>query len=73
MRVQFPDPPAAYSPQEQQRFRRDLQDALERMFNRFEDLVLANGERLVLTAPGGGRFAVQVGDGGDLSAQAVQL
>ena len=44
----------------------DLEDADKSNFKHFEDVALANKERLILVAPNGNRYAVTVDNSGNL-------
>mgnify|MGYP003151245585 FL=1 len=44
----------------------DLEDADKSNFKHFEDVDLANNERLILVAPNGNRYAVTVDNSGNL-------
>ena len=49
----------------------DLEDADKSNFKRFEDVDLANNERLILVAPNGNRYAVTVDNSGNLGTTAL--
>ena len=49
----------------------DLEDADKSNFKRFEDVDLANNERLILVAPNGNRYFVTVDNSGNLGTTAL--
>ena len=49
----------------------DLEDADKSNFKRFEDVDLANNERLILVAPNGNRYSVTVDNSGNLGTTAL--
>ena len=49
----------------------DLEDADKSNFKRFEDVDLANKERLILVAPNGNRYSVTVDNSGNLGTTAL--
>ena len=49
----------------------DLEDADKSNFKRFEDVDLANNERLILVAPNGNRYSVTVYNSGNLGTTAL--
>jgi len=49
----------------------DLEDADKSNFKHFEDVDLANNERLILVAPNGNRYAVTVDNSGNLGTTAL--
>ena len=49
----------------------DLEDADKSNFKHFEDVDLANKERLILVAPNGNRYAVTVDNSGNLGTTAL--
>jgi len=64
-------PPAAYSAADQAALRDALQAADQDNRKRRADVDLSNGERLILKAPGGGRWSIAVSNAGVLSATAI--
>jgi len=49
----------------------DLEDADKSNFKHFEDVDLANKERLILVAPNGNRYSVTVDNSGNLGTTAL--
>ena len=49
----------------------DLEDADKSNFKHFEDVDLANNERLILVAPNGNRYSVTVDNSGNLGTTAI--
>lgn len=65
--VILPDAPAAYSRLDEQRTRTKLTETDEQNFKRWQDMLLANGERLVMYSPNGTAYKLQVDNAGALS------
>jgi hypothetical protein len=67
MKLTLPRPPTAYDPGDQAQLRGALERGLGRVLEAGKDCEIGQG-RVILTAPGGARFALAVDDAGALSA-----
>lgn len=69
--MRLPDPASAYDPARERQRNVVLEQADQQNRKRGQDLELGEGERIVLTAPDGGRWALTVNNDGTLATSAL--
>tara|TARA_R110002020_G_scaffold7935_7_gene32604 strand:+ start:2324 stop:2569 length:246 start_codon:yes stop_codon:yes gene_type:complete len=70
-RLRLSQPTIEYSPTDETERNKHLQNADLANFKKFEDIDLANSERLILVSANGTRYSVTVDNSGNLGTTAI--